>query len=170
MVAQGPEFLNAAEQLTLVHDVASLAEVGRFEDRPRAGRCGELREFAGTADRGAGEGDCRAVKAIRPRWNSLKCALCREGFRRARSLGWSAKPGGDRPAAAPELVPFVARYDATLAEARKLADQWLADRTGVDADLRRPVLTTAADHGDRALFDTILRGLKKTQDLRSVPR
>ena len=41
-------------------------------------------------------------------------------------------------------------------------------RTGVDADMPQGdrVAVTAAAHGDRALFDTLLRELKKTQDLR----
>jgi alanyl aminopeptidase len=67
----------------------------------------------------------------------------------------------------PNLVPFVSRYDPALgAEARKLADEWLETRKGVDADMLRGVLSTAAYYGDRALFDGLLRELKKTADLR----
>jgi alanyl aminopeptidase len=92
---------------------------------------------------------------------------------RARSLGWSAKPGENQETRLlrPNIVPFVARYDPTLAgEARTLADRWLADRTGVDADMLSGVLATAAYYGDRALFDTLLRELKKTQDVQQRGR
>ena len=171
MVAQGPEFLNAAEQLTLVHDVASLAGSGDL----KIGRALDVAvSFANSPERQIVAQAREIVARSRP---FVPIGLAPNYARfvekvfgaRARSLGWSAKPGEDLETRLlrPELVPFVARYDATLAaEARKLADQWLANRTGVDADMRRPVLATAADHGDRALFDTILRELKKTQDLR----
>jgi alanyl aminopeptidase len=88
---------------------------------------------------------------------------------RARSLGWSAKPGEDQETTLlrPNIVPFVARYDATLAaEARKLADEWLKNRKGVDANMLSSILSTAAYHGGRALFDAMVRELKKTQDVR----
>jgi hypothetical protein len=88
---------------------------------------------------------------------------------RARSLGWSSQPGEalETRLLRPNIVPFVAKYDPALAaEARKLADGWLENRKGVDADMLSSVLSTAAYFGDQALFDTPLRELKKTKDLR----
>jgi alanyl aminopeptidase len=53
-------------------------------------------------------------------------------------------------------VPFVADegQDAVLAaEARQLADAWLADRRSVDAEIVEAVLGVAAARGDVALFE-----------------
>jgi hypothetical protein len=87
----------------------------------------------------------------------------------ARRLGWTAKPGEDQDVRLQRasLLPFVAvAGDDTVlqAEARKLANGWLKDRKGVDPDMLTAVLSAAAYRGDRALFDTILSELKKTQD------
>jgi alanyl aminopeptidase len=88
---------------------------------------------------------------------------------RAKSLGWAAQPGEKQETRLlrPALVPFVARYEPALAaEARRLADGWLADRKGVDADMLGAVLRSAAFDGDRRLFDALLAALKSTPDLR----
>ncbi|HKE22880.1 MAG TPA: M1 family metallopeptidase [Bryobacteraceae bacterium] len=87
----------------------------------------------------------------------------------ATGLGWSAKPGenDDTRLLRASLVPFVARdgTDAALREeGARLAGVWLKDRKGVDADMLRPVLSTAAWFGGRDLFDTLVRTLKETKD------
>jgi cytosol alanyl aminopeptidase len=171
MVAHGQEFLNAAEQLTLIHDVSSLAGSGDL----KIGRALDVAvSFASSPEREIVAQAKDIVAGPRP---FVPVAL-KENYSRfiekifgahARSLGWSAKAGEELETRLlrPNLVPFVARYDSILAEgARKLADGWLENRKGVDADMLRPVLSTAAYYGDRALFDALLRELKKTQDLR----
>ncbi|MGA3203972.1 MAG: M1 family aminopeptidase, partial [Bryobacteraceae bacterium] len=171
MVAQGQEFLNPAEQLTLLHDVSSLAgsgdlKIGRALDAAVSLANSPEREIVAQA-KDIIAGPQRFVPS------ELKANYARFVEKvfgaRARSLGWSAKPGEEQETRLlrPNIVPFVARYDAALgAEARRLADGWLADRKGVDADMLGSVLSTAAYHGDRALFDALLRELKKTADLR----
>ncbi len=171
MVAQGPEFLNPAEQLTLVHDVSSLAgsgdlKIGRALDVAVNFASSPEREIVAEA-KGIIAGPRRFVPPALQE-NYARFVLKTFGAR-ARSLGWSAKPGEAQETTLlrPNIVPFVARYDAALAaEARKLADGWLDHRAGVDPDMLSSVLSTAAYHGDRALFDSLVRELKKTRDVR----
>jgi cytosol alanyl aminopeptidase len=170
MVAQGSEFLNSAEQLTLIHDVSSLSASGDL----KIGRALDVAvHFADSPERQI-VAQAKDIVAgpkpfVPPALEQNYARFVEKVFgARARSLGWSAKSGEELETRLlrPNLVPFVARYDATLAaEARKLADEWLENRKGVDADMLRPVLATAAYRGDRALFDALLRELKKTRDL-----
>ncbi len=171
MVAQGSDFLNPAEQLTLIHDVSSLTGSGDL----KVGRALDVAvKFANSPER---EIVAQAKNIVAGTKTFLPAALLDNYGRfvlkvfgeRARSLGWSAKPGEDQETRLlrPNIVPFVARYDPTLAaEARKLADQWLDTRKGVDADMVASVLSTSAYHGDRILFDALVSALKRTQDVR----
>ena len=57
-----------------------------------------------------------------------------------------------------EADPFVADegHDQTLIDsAEALARQWLKDRSGVEPEIVEPVLQTAAQFGDRDLWDLI---------------
>jgi alanyl aminopeptidase len=88
---------------------------------------------------------------------------------RARSLGWTPKPGESEDTA--ELRPVLLQAMATrgadtqlAAEARSLAEKWLGDRTSVDPNLSGAVLIAAAYNGDKALFDRYMSELKKTRD------
>jgi cytosol alanyl aminopeptidase len=171
MVRQGTDFLNPAEQLTLIHDVSSLANSGDL----KIGRALDVAvSFANSPEReivARAKGIIAGPKpfvppALEPNYGRF---VEKVFGARARSLGWSAKPGEELETRLlrPNLVPFVAQYDPALAaEARKLADEWLETRKGIDADMLRGVLSAAAAHGDRALFDALLRELKKTKDLR----
>jgi aminopeptidase N len=80
---------------------------------------------------------------------------------RARGLGWRERPADttDDRRVRPVFVPVAARdgRDATLrAEARRLADAWVAGTGTLDADVASGVLWTAARNGDAALFDRLL--------------
>jgi alanyl aminopeptidase len=171
MVAQGSEFLNPAEQLTLLHDVSALAgsgdlKISRALDAAASFANSPERQIVAQAKDIIAGPKPLVPKALDDNYTRFVEKVFGE---RARNLGWSAKPDEELETRLlrPNLVPFVARYDAPLAtEARKLADRWLENRKGVDADMLRPVLATAANHGDRALFDALLRELKKAQDLR----
>jgi alanyl aminopeptidase len=171
MVAQGPVFLNPAEQLTLVHDVSSLAGSGDL----KISRALDVAvSFANSPEReivAEAKNIIAGTESLVPAALKFKYArfVDRALGARARNLGWSAKPGENQETRLlrPNIVPFVARYDASLiVEARKLADGWLKDRKGVDADMVSSVLSSAAYYGDRALFDALLRELNKTQDVR----
>ncbi len=83
---------------------------------------------------------------------------------RARALGWKARPGerDEVRVLRPRLLALVALHgrDARLAaEARALADAWLADRAAVDPDALEGVLEVAAWTGDAA-FAERLRGAR----------
>jgi cytosol alanyl aminopeptidase len=171
MVAQGSIFLNPAEQLTLIHDVSSLAASGDL----KIGRALDAAvSFANSPEREIVAQTKNIIAGpepfIPPALKDNYARFVEKVFgARARSLGWSAKPGEDQETRLlrPNIVPFVARYHPALAaEARKLADGWLENRQGVDADMTSSVLSTAAYYGDRALFDSLLRELNKTQDVR----
>src|SRR5262249_40589633 len=65
------------------------------------------------------------------------------------------------------LVPFVAIEGDERAlqnDARRLAEQWLADRKDVDPNMVGSVLRTAAAAGDRQLFDKMVAELRKNTD------
>ncbi|HEY0991242.1 MAG TPA: M1 family metallopeptidase [Kofleriaceae bacterium] len=86
---------------------------------------------------------------------------------RARRLGWQrgAKDSDDLQDLRQAIVPLVAIEDRELtAEATRLADRWLADRTGVADDLVDSVLEAAARHGDAARFDRVLAAARAARD------
>lgn len=88
---------------------------------------------------------------------------------RARRLGWNAAKGEDAEARLlrTTLLPLVAVWgeDHQLAaEARQLAQRWLADRNSVDPEIVEPSLTVAARTGDQALFKKLQQALASTND------
>ena len=90
---------------------------------------------------------------------------------RARTVGWTPKPGEDPEMARlrPELLGMVARrtHDkAVIAEAHKLAERWLGDRRAVAPDMVAPVLHIAAYSNDAKLFDKMLAEARRVKDRR----
>ena len=90
---------------------------------------------------------------------------------RARSVGWTPKPGEDPEMAEvrPQLLSMmakVARDRAVVAEAHKLAERWLRDRRAVAPDMVGPVLSIAALSNDAKLFDRMLAEAHRVQDRR----
>jgi hypothetical protein len=86
---------------------------------------------------------------------------------RAAQLGWhrGAKDSEERNELRQAIVPLVAIDDPALsAEAARLADRWLTDRTGLTDDLVWPALIVAARHGDAARFDRYLAKAKAAPD------
>jgi alanyl aminopeptidase len=88
---------------------------------------------------------------------------------RARETGWIPKPGekDDDAELRPVLLQAVATWggDKELAaQAKSLAERWLADRNSLDPNVVAAVLSTAAFNGDQALFDRCFSELMKTQD------
>ena len=86
---------------------------------------------------------------------------------RAAQLGWhrGAKDSEERNELRQTIVPLVAGDDPKLsAEAARLADRWLTDRTGLPDDLVWPALAVAARHGDAARFDRYLAKAKAAPD------
>jgi aminopeptidase N len=85
----------------------------------------------------------------------------------ARSLGWhrARTDSDDRHDLRSSYLTMVARYDDRLgAEGEKLADRWIADRTGIEDDLVATALSVAAYRGDRARFDRYLAAAHNARD------
>jgi alanyl aminopeptidase len=83
----------------------------------------------------------------------------------ARALGWEARPGerdGDRMRRRIVLEGLgrVGRDEATLAEARAIADKWLANPDAVDGDAAAMALPLASADGGAALFGRFLARLR----------
>jgi alanyl aminopeptidase len=94
---------------------------------------------------------------------------------RARQLGWLPKAGEDADTTLlrPELVGTVSRLGRDpelIAEARRLADEWLKDRKAVPPEVAAEVLEVAAQNGDQAFFDRLLAAAKATADQRDKMR
>jgi cytosol alanyl aminopeptidase len=86
---------------------------------------------------------------------------------RARQLGWHRRPNDSEELheLRRSIVPLVAYDDPALtAEATKLADQWLTTRSGIPDDLVWAILSTAARHGNAALFERYLAMAKEPRD------
>ncbi len=171
LLASGTGFLDPAERRTLLHDLSSLVAAG---DAKESDVLAAVPSFAGAPERqivSQAESAAGAIERMVP--DNLLPNYARYIEKtfgaRAAQLGWSAKPGEDADIGLlrANLVQFVAvtGEDKTLQqEARRLADSWLENRTGVDPNMLGAVLSTAAHNGDRALFDTMLQALKTTQD------
>lgn len=86
---------------------------------------------------------------------------------RARRLGWhrGANDSEELHELRQRIVPLVAQDDPALtAEATRLADRWLANRTGIDDDLAGAALAIAARHGDASRFDRYLAAARAARD------
>jgi cytosol alanyl aminopeptidase len=173
LLGEKSDWLNAAERVTLLHDLKTLADSG---DAKESAALAAARTFANSTERQVAAEAREIVGAARdlvpPALRPNYAAFIRKTFgARAAQLGWSAKPDDDADTRLmrASLVPFVARDGddpALQAEARRLAFGWLENHKGVDPDMLRVVLSTAAFSGDQDLFDRLLAELKKTQDRR----
>src|SRR5262249_40144347 len=68
------------------------------------------------------------------------------------------------------LVSGVGEDKDLIAQAKTLTQSWLADPKNLDDDSVDIVLTIAARHGDKALFDQLHQALKKSSDRRERRR
>jgi len=171
LLGKASEWLNAAERITLLHDLKELANSG---DAKESAALAAARTFANSPERQLGVeareivGEARDLvpPALRPNY----AAFVRKTFgASAAQLGWQAKTEDDADTRLlrASLVPFVAREgdDAALqSEARRLALDWLEEHRGIDPDMLRAVLSTAAYSSGQKLFDHLLTELKNTED------
>jgi alanyl aminopeptidase len=165
--------LSAAERVSLLHDVASASAAGHlktslalgaaenFASAPERQIVGQVLDMVGSTRR-------YLPPELTPNYERYVRKLFGE---RARSLGWSAKPGDsdDTRLLRASVVPFVARRGADSelrAEARRLTEGWLKDRKGIDPDMLGAVFPTAAQSGGQDLFEQMRDAFKRNRDPR----
>ncbi len=88
---------------------------------------------------------------------------------RARQLGWLPKPGdtADDQLLRPRLVGFVARWGKDpqlIAEAKRLANEWLENHGAVPQDVAGTVLGIAARNSGAEFYDKVLAAAKAEND------
>jgi aminopeptidase N len=86
---------------------------------------------------------------------------------RAVQLGWhrGAKDSEERHDLRQALVPMIADDDPALAaEATRLTDRWLSDRTGLSDDLVWSALAVSAHRGGAARFDRYVAAARAARD------
>jgi aminopeptidase N len=93
----------------------------------------------------------------------------------ARRTGWIARKGEAEDttllrASALSVLGTLGEDSATLAQARRTTEAWLANPAGTDGDMARMAVQIAAKHGDSNLFDRLVTTLKgaKTPDTRTI--
>ncbi len=172
LLAGGAPHLSASERVTALGDVDALTGMGEI----KSGEALALAvEFSGDPVRQvvdstigivAGVHDYMVPKELRPNYARL---VDKAFAARAREMGWKAKPGesDETRLLRSSIVPLVALWgeDGSLAaEARQLATQWVANRTGVDAEVLGSVLNVAARTSGEAFFKQLQEALAHTED------
>ena len=179
LISEGASHLSTPEKVGFLADVR--ASVGSGE-LPAAQALKLAPEFGKDPEPEVVSGALALVRVLPAEQLPREVEANREAFlphrfrARARQLGWTPK-SGERDGEAllrRELVPFVASAGMDpelIAEAEKLAREWLQKRKGVDHGILGPLLSVAAQFGDRALFDQILAAAKAETDpgLREEP-
>jgi alanyl aminopeptidase len=166
--------LSEAERVGLLSDIDAEMHAGVVSPAEALRLVGQ---FAGDPDRHVIEADLNLASVVaspmvpaslRPRAEQF----IRENFgKRAEELGWQPKPGEteDQRLLRELMVPRVAaagRDPVLIAEAGELARKWLNHHDAISPGMVRAVLTTAANFGDRALFDQLHAAVKKEKDQR----
>ncbi len=164
-------FLTATEKATLLQDLNSLASSGGVKESKAletAAAFANARERQIASRAATVVAQARTLVPVDLQANYARFVQKSFGARAAR-LGWTAKPGEDPETKLDRasIVPFVARYGDSQElrqEARRLAEEWLKTKRGIDPNLLTGVLTTAAYFGDRALYDQLLAALLTNRD------
>jgi len=93
----------------------------------------------------------------------------------ARRAGWKAKPGegDDQKFVRRDMLGLLGRLgedEPTIAEAKHVAERWLANPAQTDADVAGIALALTAKDGDRGLFDRLLTVFKnaKSPEIRQL--
>ena len=163
LLANGGSELSVAERVSELGNVNALVASG---DVPPARALALVPEFSG-------DPNSEVVDLAMETASTLKGPEIPDGLRpnaaryirgvfakRAESLGWHSAAGDadDARLLRSKLTPFAAAegHDQALIDAAgSLARQWLKDRSVVEPDMVEPVLSVAAQFGDRSLWDLI---------------
>jgi len=171
LLADGGRALPSTERLSVIGDVQAGFEMGTV-DGATALRL--VPELAGDSQRSIVVMTIRILGQIWPHMtgddlqgNYVRFLRTAYGSR-AHELGWMPRQGEDAETRLlrTQLVFLVASRgeDSALAgEARELALRWLEDPRALPPDIVSAVLSTAAYHGDRDLFDRYLKASRETK-------
>ncbi len=140
----------------------ALELVGLFSKDPDGKVVMQAAELAGFAEAGYLSADAQAKGRF----------FLRKAFgERAVALGWKARPGDDDETKLlrQSLVPMVANAgeEKLIAEAKELAQSWLADHKSVDQNQVGGILAAAARFGDAKYFEQLLAALRAEKDSRT---
>ncbi|WP_394828566.1 M1 family metallopeptidase [Pendulispora albinea] len=173
LLDSGSKSFSAAEKTALLSDLSALVQNGKvsYADAlavvPKLANDPSGAVVAATIELVSGLRDTEMFPAaLRPKY----ARFIRDTYGpRARKLGFVPRAGesDDTRLLRQSLVSLVADQGedrALAAEAKKLAQRWLGERKGVDADMVDAVLGIATRTGDRALFDQTLAAARKAQD------
>jgi alanyl aminopeptidase len=164
--------LSVAERVRLATDIQSMIQAGNLELGDALGLVPAL--LADPSDHVA----LAAVELVAEMRAHLVPAALDENYRRfvrdtfgprARKLGWQTA-ASDAPAtrslrrALLGLVAIAGNEPTLVAQARRLADTWLEQRSGVDPELLETALGAASAHGDAAFHARLESALAATED------
>jgi alanyl aminopeptidase len=138
-------------------------------------------EFAGDADPLVVSAALRIAAGVEPnlvpddRRASYERFIVKLFGEKARRLGWNPRPGEDEETRLlrPRLLGFVARVGKEpelRRDAGKLARAWLEDSKATGPDTLAEVLATAAEDGDRELFERFRVRARSLSDHRDRSR
>jgi cytosol alanyl aminopeptidase len=166
--------LTVKERIAAVGDLNALVRAGKV---PYAEALARIARLARDPDALVVEatlavtGGLRDGNLVPPAQEAAYARFIRDTYGpRARQLGWRPRDGEDDDTRVlrAELVPVVADEggDAELqAEARRLADARLVDRSAVAPEMVESVLRVAARSGDRALLDKWLAAVRREPEV-----
>jgi alanyl aminopeptidase len=172
LLHDGGKILTVPERLGVLGDVGALVRSARL---PYGEALSLVPALAQDDDRHivdsmaglvGGLSDAFVPDDLRPQYQRF---VTRTFGARARQLGWSARPtdSDDTRLLRPILLATMvqdAENPALQAEARALADKWLADRKAVAPELVDLVLDAAARRGDRVLWQKWLAAARAERD------
>lgn len=175
LLTAGVEKLTLPEKIGLLGDVNSLVASG---DVPESDALALVVKFGNAPEREivaatqsiAGAAVGRNVpEALLPKGRKFIRDVYGD---RAMKLGWKPAPtdSEDTRLLRQSLVPFVAaggRVEPLIQQAKDLAQAWLKDHNAVDPAMLGSILSTAAQFGDRAYFDALVKTLATEKDRRS---
>jgi alanyl aminopeptidase len=163
--------LGDAEAMALLDDARGLHQAGRLDT---AALLALVQRFAAHPRRDVRDLSAAVLAHLQPLAEPAQrdayAAAWQTAFgAQARALGWLPRPGDDDDAALQrqQLLPRVADLgedSALRAQARTLAQAWLADRNALPPAARGAVLAGAALDADAALVDALLAATRATAD------
>ena len=167
------EVLSLTEKVSLIGDISALTGNGKI---PLAKALALAPTFAGDSARQVVTKTMQITTGLEDRYLVSENLL--PHYRRylldlyggrARSLGWKASPedSDDARLLRPQILDVMtnqAEDPESIAEGKKLAIAWLDDHKAVAPDMVGVVLTTAARHGSRELFDRMRAAAKQEKD------